>query len=364
MRRVRVRAHHQLARQGVLLRHQRVRDPFRAFAARQVAVVAQPVRPHEGAVRVGQGADLRQQAALDMRLAAVGVGVVVLEAQDGVGLVQAQRVPERGAQHEAAHGGVDVMDEAQVGAHEAALAGRDGRGHVGRAHGVPGQDLGGQGLRARRQQVGRPHVAQPCPPVGEQPAGPQHGGGDGIAAGHQLLDVDRVSRPDAVDQVHVGGGEQAQVVGVLAVDALERPGDHQADAGELLRRRAVLARRSLAVAPAGHHHGEPARPHRADPDRQGGPGLHAGVGVRGQPLVEVHQGRQGGDLVRGHLVAQRPGGGRVEVGTAELGGDAVRVLGQEQDAPGEADSAHGRGPSRARHRRAACSVSCGGRSRT
>ena len=58
-------------------------------------------------------------------------------------------------------------------------------------------------------------------------------------------------RCDSLEQAEVGGGEQAEVVGVLAIDALEAFGDHQADAGGSLGHRAVLARGALAVALAG-----------------------------------------------------------------------------------------------------------------
>ena len=51
----------------------------------------------------------------------------------------------------------------------------------------------------------------------------------GIAA-HE---ADRLAALDALEQAEVGAGEQADVVGVLAVDALEAFGDHQAHAGAL-----------------------------------------------------------------------------------------------------------------------------------
>jgi hypothetical protein len=60
----------------------------------------------------------------------------------------------------------------------------------------------------------------------------------------------------AVDQAKVGAGQQAQVVGVLAVDAFEALGDHQPHAGRLLGHRRVLARAALAVAPPADQHGD------------------------------------------------------------------------------------------------------------
>ena len=42
-----------------------------------------------------------------------------------------------------------------------------------------------------------------------------------IAAGEELVDVDRLAALDAIDQREVGRREQAEVVGVLAIDPLE-----------------------------------------------------------------------------------------------------------------------------------------------
>ena len=114
---------------------------------------------------------------------------------------------------------------------------------------------------------------------------------------HEFFDVDGLAAPDAVDQAEIGGGEQADVVGVLPVDALEAFGDDQADAGQLLGDRAVFARGALAVAGTGDGDAEAPCPHLADADRRDVTDLHAGVDVFGQPLVEEHQGWQRGDFV-------------------------------------------------------------------
>jgi hypothetical protein len=66
--------------------------------------------------------------------------------------------------------------------------------------------------------------------------------------------LDLLAALDALDQSKISRGEQTEVVGVLPVDALEALCDHQADAGGFFRHDAVLARRALAVALAGHDH--------------------------------------------------------------------------------------------------------------
>ena len=105
----------------------------------------------------------------------MGVGVVVLEGQDRLRLVQAERVAEAFAQHEAAHGGVDVVDEAQVGADEAAGADGERAGAVGRCYRVAGEDLGNQGLWPGRRCRCRGDGCETLASVGEQAAGAQHG---------------------------------------------------------------------------------------------------------------------------------------------------------------------------------------------
>src|SRR4030095_6875611 len=84
---------------------------------------------------------------------------------------------------------------------------------------------------------------------GEKPAAAQDLRGERVASGDELLDVEGLARFDPRDQPEVGGGEEADVVGVLAVDALEALGDDEPDARELLGGRALLARTGLAGPP-------------------------------------------------------------------------------------------------------------------
>jgi hypothetical protein len=198
------------------------------------------------------------QAAAQVRRALADVVGVVLEHHDAGRIVQLQRggqpLAEGGAQHVCAHAGVVLVDEAPVRAHEGAAAHRrPGRGH-GRGQGMARHDLLEQ--RARPVGVGvgigigfsftDTHAAQLLLAEAQQPACAQDGRGQRIAPGHQLVDGDRLARLDACHQPQVRAGEQADVVGVLPVDALEALRDHQPDARQPLRRRAVLARRAAA----------------------------------------------------------------------------------------------------------------------
>src|SRR3569832_1725647 len=68
-----------------------------------------------------------------------------------------------------------------------------------------------------------------------------------VASREQLVQVDFLAALDALYKRQVRGCEQADVVRVLAINALETLGDHEADARELLGSRAVFARRTLAI---------------------------------------------------------------------------------------------------------------------
>ena len=136
---------------------------------------------------------------------------MVLERDDAARLVQRQPVAERVIEHVRAHAGVVLVDEAQVGAHEAALAGLQARRRVGRGERVAIDDLLEQ--RARRRVIlrgsHRPqrHVAQLGLAVGQQATDPQDRRGQGIAPGKQLLERDRLAALDAFDQPEVGAGQ-------------------------------------------------------------------------------------------------------------------------------------------------------------
>jgi hypothetical protein len=241
--------------------------------------------------------------------------------------------PEGGIEHVRRHAGVVLVDEAPVGAHEAAvadlrIAGRDWRGQQ-----VAADDLLVQ--RHRPRVGGQRHglrVAQVRLPELEQAAGTQDGGGQRFAALQQFVDGHRFAARQPVGQRHVGGGEQADVVGVLPVDALEAPGDHQPDAGQALGRRAVLARRALAVAAARHGDLEAAGLRRASCDGHLAAALHAGVGEAGQAGVVVRQDGHRRDLVGRDVVAQRAGRSGRELLAGQLPPHRCGIVGDEQQA--------------------------------
>ena len=76
----------------------------------------------------------------------------------------------------------------------------------------------------RLAQAGRPKLSMP--PLRRMPAARSSRPASNSSSG--------ISSPtlDALDEPEIGGGEQADVVGVLPVDALEASRDDQPDAGE------------------------------------------------------------------------------------------------------------------------------------
>ncbi|MNV12827.1 hypothetical protein D3C71_1034480 [compost metagenome] len=240
-------------------------------------------------------------------------------------------------QHMGGHAGVVLMDEAPVGADEDARAQRGLGGRHRRAQQVPQDDLFEQ--RARRRVRGRilsavhrRDVAQLRLPEGQQPARLDDGGGQRVAPGDDLVDRDAFAPLQARYQPHVGAGVEPDVVGVLAIDALEAFRDHQPHAGRLLGHRTVFARRALAVAFARHDHVDARLPDRVAADRQRVRRAKAGVRVAAQLLVEVGQDRHGRDLVGGDIVAQRRGLAQVRRGAGQLRGHTGRIPRQEQQA--------------------------------
>jgi hypothetical protein len=167
------------------------------------------------------------------------------------------------------------------------------------------------------------------------PARMQDGGGLRLAALQQLLQRGLLAALQALQQSQVGAGEQAQVVGVLAVDALEALGDHQPHARRQLGQRRMLARAALAVAAAAHQHADAGAPQRVEADGALTAGGEAGVRVAPQRGVEIHHRRQRRDLVGGDVVAQGAGFGARDVAAGQLRTHQRRVAAQEQ-APAEA----------------------------
>jgi hypothetical protein len=276
----------------------------------------QAVPRDEVAVRLCQPPHAADQAIGDMHQAAFDMGMVVLETDDAGRVVQAIARTEMLLQQRRAHAGVDLMDEAPVGAHEAGLQ----RMALG--------DLPEQRLRPLLQPGRRGGRSQP---IGRQPAGAQDRRGLRLAAGEQLVERDVFAALDARQQAEVGAGEQPQVVGVLAVDALEALGHDQPHAGRRFSQRAVLARAALAIAPPGHQHLDAGIAQRVARDRPLALGMQAGVREAPERGVEVHQCRQRRDLVGGDLVAQGAGLRCIQVAAGQLLAHARRIRAQEQD---------------------------------
>ena len=210
-----------------------------------------------------------------------------------------------------------------------------------------------RGVAASAFAGSRPHVAHPALAEAQQAAALQDRRGERVAALHELVDGDRLARLDAVEEAEVGRGEEADVVGVLAVDALEALGDDEADAGEPLGRRAVLARRALAVALAGHRHREAAGADRIDADRPRAADAEAGVGIAAELVVVVGEDRDRRDLVGGDVVAQRAGFGARQPAPGELGADRLFVGREIEDPAGQRERFHGDPSKDTRWRRAA-----------
>ncbi len=340
MGRVRIGAHHHLARQRVLLGHQRMADAFRArHVAGQRVVRAHRVVVREAAMALHQVGHARQQAVAHMREALRRQHQVILEGDDVVGLVQRGRLAEGAVHQVRAHAGEVVVREAPVGRHEHALAALGGW----RAR----QQMAGDDLlhqRARRGAGGFPGA--PCAPrrrparraaIGQQSAGADHLLGQRVAPAQEGLDGNRLARQHAVQHREIRGGQDADVVAVLLVDALEALRHDQADAGGQLRQRAGLARGSLAVALARHRDGKAAVADGIAADRQLGARLEPHIRELPQPLIVGQHDRHRRDLVGGDVVAQRAGLGQGHGLAVELGAHAGGILRQVQHAAVEAD---------------------------
>jgi hypothetical protein len=297
----------------------------------------------ERPVRTAHRHDVRHQAATDVRRALGDIRGVVLERDDAVGLLQGERGAEGRVEQVRAHAGVVLVDEAPVGTNERAFAGlRIRRCELGRER-MAGDDLLEQGARCRRQRFpgSGPHIAHPALAEAQQAAALQDRRRERVAPLYQLVDRDRLACFDAVDETEIGRGEQADVVCVLAVDALEALGDDEADAGEPLGRGAVLARRALAVALAGHRHREAAGADGIDADRSRAIDAEARVRVAAELVVVVGEDRNRRDLVGRDVIAQCADFGARQPTSGELISDR-RFAGREiEDPAGQRERFHG-----------------------
>ena len=140
--------------------------------------------------------------------------------------------------------------------------------------------------------------------------------------------------------------EHAEVLAVLAIDALDALGDHDLDPRVHLRVRRRLARRTLPAPRPRRARDEPAGAHRAAHHRELLTGLEAEVGEFAERLVEVVADVGRRDLVGRDVVAQLRMRGRSErrrgverkVLAGELAMQQRRILGEQEDASNEADA--------------------------
>ena len=350
MQRVRVGADDELPRQRVVLGHHRVRDAGDVAAVvdgslgiGQRAVHAQPMALGERLLGAAHRDDVRHQAVAHMRGTLGHIGGVVLEDDDAGGILQRQRRAERRVEHVSAHAGVVLVDEAPVGAHERTVARvRRRRGELGR-QGMPRDDLLEQraGRRVIPMRIGpRTDVAHETLAETQQASALQDRGGQGVAALDELLDRYRRARLDARDQAEVGRREEPDVVGVLPVDALEALGHDEADAGQFLGRRTVLARRSFAVALAGDGHREAAVADRIDADRPFATDPESGVRITPERGVVVREDRHRRDLVGRDVVPERPDAGEGRPLARQLRRDRIRSIDEVEDAAGQVERCH------------------------
>ena len=201
MRRVGIRANEYFARHRVAFRHHRVRDTFRTLLAIEIAVIDEVVLAREQAVALRLPAYAGQQVAPDVRRRAMRVGIVILEAQDRVGLMKLERGALVPVQEVAPHRRVHLVDEAIARPHEA--AGSRTALPVDTADGQPmapddlldqGARLAIVGQRFRCQVLQMPHTEP------QQPAFRKNARRKRLAIRDQFLDTDALPGLDALDQ--------------------------------------------------------------------------------------------------------------------------------------------------------------------
>jgi hypothetical protein len=130
VRGVRIGADDELPRQRVALGHDRVRDTFGAGVPRiacieialQITVLDQSMASHERPMRGRHRAHATHEAPAHVHRTAMHVGHVIFERDDGARIVKDELRTERFLQQVCAHPGVVLVDVAEVGADEAALA--------------------------------------------------------------------------------------------------------------------------------------------------------------------------------------------------------------------------------------------------
>ncbi len=238
------------------------------------------------------------------------------------------------------------MTEAQIGAGESGVA----RLHrldahlIGAVNHMAGENLLRDGHRPRLGGDGRQeNFALHAGDVErEQAAVLDHLAGDFVFACGELNQRNLFSAADLVDHAKVSRGQHAEVLAILLVDALDVLGDHQLDAGRHLGVRRLFAAGTLAAALATDRADKATALHVAALDGRLVAALQAGVGKLAQGLVEEKADMRRGDLVGRDVVAQfgiafgmRRVPGQIFAGELPL--DELRIFGEEEDSPLQAD---------------------------
>ena len=180
----------------------------------------------EGAVAARQAQHVGDHALGDMDRAAVEVAEVVFEANDAGLVFERQRRAVFGVEQVRRHRGVLLMDEPQVGGDKTTVAHSARCRQRGRGQRMARDDLVEQRHRPRRLGQRRRRQRSRCAAAEfEQATGTDDLRGQRVAVSEQFIQLDRLAARQSVGQAQVGAGQQAGVVGVLAVDALETCGD-------------------------------------------------------------------------------------------------------------------------------------------
>ena len=318
----------------------------------------------------------REEPLLDPLLAhhLVQEGQVVAEEDDRVGIEHLRVGPQLLLEEDRRHGRHVLVREADVRAEEARfagfgplrpdlvgggvddpLAGEDllaeghGAGGVGGWHrcdaggGVRAPGCSDGTVRPRRRQRHLP--LQPGHVELEEPAVFDDLPGDLVGACGELRQRNALAGADSLDQAEVGGGENAQVLAVLIVDALDALADDDLDPRHQLGVRALFPAGALAAALPRHRADEATRLHGAAFDRRFVPSVRTGdlqtqVREVAQRLVVEETDVCRGDLVGADLVAQSciQLGRQLQVQPiVELPSDQLGVVSEVEDAAAEGD---------------------------
>ena len=140
-----------------------------------------------------------------MRRAAVGVGIVILETKDRLGVMKSQRFAKRRVKHVRRHAGIELVNETEVGTNETSGSRRHVPVRAIDPERMARHDLldecAGTAIVDRRADT---HAFDVLAPVGKKPSFREDGGGKPVAARGKFRHLDGLARFDAVDQGEVG----------------------------------------------------------------------------------------------------------------------------------------------------------------